>query len=55
MTKTLVGTPDPPDRNDQAWPACNTHGVLLNAQTSGWVCPLGCGDMEAGYRYSGLT
>lgn len=33
-------------------PRCATHGdTELVATTGGWVCPPGCGDVEAGRRY----
>lgn len=32
-------------------PPCATHDTVLVATTGGWVCPLGCGDVEAGRRY----
>lgn len=50
--RALVATPDPEPEGH--WPTCQVHGILLNARTTGWVCPLGCPDFQAGVRYKGL-
>ncbi len=47
MTKTLIATPDRP--------TCLVHtDTPLVPTRNGWVCPQGCGDMEAGRRFRDL-